>query len=97
MGSEEAKQSYLINEGVTTVPKYFESSPSLLPQRQEQQQNEQGSTTGSSLYNAKDLKQTINVNANFTLDGKVIDSKIIKVVDGMAQNAIDDISSSTGG
>lgn len=39
----------------------------------------------------------INVNATFNLDGQVIDRKIIKVVDGMAQTAIDDISSSNGG
>ena len=53
--------------------------------------------TSNSMYNKGQSKQQINVNANFTLDGQVIDRKIIKVVDGMAQNAIDDISSSTGG
>lgn len=53
--------------------------------------------SGSGLYNKSEMQQPINVNASFTLDGQVIDRKIIKVVDGMAQNAIDDISSSTGG
>ena len=54
--------------------------------------------TSNSIYNrGQQNKQTINVNANFTLDGQVIDRKIVKVVDGMAQNAIDDIASSTGG
>tara|TARA_R110002033_G_scaffold76498_1_gene128169 strand:- start:690 stop:1838 length:1149 start_codon:yes stop_codon:yes gene_type:complete len=53
--------------------------------------------TSNSMYNKGQTQQQINVNANFTLDGQVIDRKIIKVVDGMAQNAIDDISSSTGG
>lgn len=39
--------------------------------------------------------QTINV--NFEMDGEIIDRKVIRVVDGMAQTAIDDISSNTGG
>lgn len=96
-GNDEAEKAYLINNNVDRVPKFFESSPSLLPQRQESQQDSRTQSQGGSLYNASSVKQTINVNANFTLDGKVIDSKIIKVVDGMAQNAIDDISSSNGG
>mgnify|MGYP003624203421 CR=1 FL=1 len=54
--------------------------------------------TSNSMYNkGQSNQQTINVNASFTLDGQIIDRKIVKVVDGMAQNAIDDISSSTGG
>ena len=81
LGNESAEQAYLTNEGVTTVPRYFSN-----------EQPEQRTSNQSS-----EQKQTINVNANFTLDGQVIDRKIATVVDGMAQNAIDDISSSTGG
>lgn len=39
----------------------------------------------------------INLNATFEMDGTVLDRKIIRVVDGMAQTAMDDISSSTRG
>lgn len=95
-GNEEAKQAYMTNEKVDRVAKYFEPSPTILPPRQETQQPSRDSS-GSNLFNKSEMKQTINVNANFTLDGTVIDRKIMKVVDGMAQNAIDDISSSTGG
>jgi hypothetical protein len=42
-------------------------------------------------------QSTINVNASFTLDGKIIDNKIINVVDRMTETAIDEIKSSTGG
>ena len=38
-----------------------------------------------------------NIDVSLNLDGAVIDRRVIKVVDGMAQTAIDDISSSTGG
>ena len=86
----------MTNEKVDRVAKYFEPSPTILPPRQETQEPSRDSS-GSNLFNKSEMKQTINVNANFTLDGTVIDRKIVKVVDGMAQNAIDDISSSTGG
>ena len=42
-------------------------------------------------------KQPIIVKANFTLDGKIIDSKVIKVVGEMADQAIQDLSSTEGG
>jgi hypothetical protein len=41
--------------------------------------------------------QPQNINVTLELDGTVIDRKIIKVVDGMAQTAIDDVASSNGG
>lgn len=40
-------------------------------------------------------RQTIEI--PIMLDGAVIDRKVVSVVDGMAQTAIDDLSSSTGG
>lgn len=56
-----------------------------------------GNSTGSGLYNKSEIAPTINVNATLNLDGQVIDQRTIKVVDGMAQTAIDDIASSTRG
>lgn len=44
-----------------------------------------------------DTQRPIVVKANFTMDGKVIDSKVIKVVGEMADQAIQDLSSSEGG
>lgn len=38
-----------------------------------------------------------NVNISLNLDGSVLDRRTVKIVDGMAQTAIDDISSNTGG
>lgn len=38
-----------------------------------------------------------DINVNMVLDGQVIDRKVITIVDGMAQTAIDDLSTSTGG
>tara|TARA_R110000772_G_scaffold109924_1_gene213285 strand:- start:3186 stop:4469 length:1284 start_codon:yes stop_codon:yes gene_type:complete len=96
LGNDDAKKAYMTNENVNQITPYLESSPTLLQPRQETQQSTVDSS-GSNLFNKSEMKQTINVNANFTLDGQVIDRKIMKVVDGMAQNAIDDISSSTGG
>lgn len=40
---------------------------------------------------------TQNINVSLNLDGQVIDRRVVRVVDGMAQTAIDDISSSTRG
>lgn len=40
---------------------------------------------------------TQNINVNLEMDGNIIERKVIRVVDGMAQTAIDDISSNTGG
>lgn len=40
---------------------------------------------------------TQNINVSLNLDGAVIDRRVVRVVDGMAQTAIDDISSSTRG
>lgn len=40
---------------------------------------------------------TQNINVELTLDGEVINRQVVKVVDNMAQTAIDDIASSTGG
>ena len=42
-------------------------------------------------------KPPIIIKANFTMDGKVIDSKVIKVVGEMADQAIQDLSSTEGG
>jgi hypothetical protein len=88
LGNENARNAYLINEGVNSRPSFMSV---------DRQAPAEGVSAGSRLYDRSELKQPINVNASFTLDGQVIDRKIIKVVDGMAQNAIDDISSSTGG
>ena len=38
-----------------------------------------------------------NINVRLELDGQVLDNRTIRVVDGMAQTAIDDLTSSTGG
>lgn len=40
---------------------------------------------------------TQNINVSLNLDGAVIDRRVVRVVDGMAQTAMDDISSSTRG
>lgn len=40
---------------------------------------------------------TQNINVSLNLDGQVIDRRVVRVVDGMAQTAMDDISSSTRG
>lgn len=40
---------------------------------------------------------TQNINVSLELDGNVIDRRVVRVVDGMAQTAIDDLTSSTGG
>ena len=90
LGNENAENAILINEGANTSPSFLEWSGYA----------DKGTLydKSNSIYNrGQQNKQTINVNANFTLDGQVIDRKIVKVVDGMAQNAIDDIASSTGG
>src|SRR5690606_16165618 len=42
-------------------------------------------------------RSTQNINVSLNLDGAVIDRRVVRVVDGMAQTAIDDISSSTRG
>lgn len=52
------------------------------------------STGGTSTPSAP---QRQNINVTLELDGSVIDRRVVTVVDGMAQTAIDDISSSTGG
>ena len=41
--------------------------------------------------------QRQDINVTLELDGQVIDRKVVTVVDGMAQTAIDDLSTSTGG
>lgn len=38
-----------------------------------------------------------NINLTLQLDGQVLDKRTVRVVDGMAQTAIDDLTSSTGG
>lgn len=90
-GNEKAEQAYLLNEGVTQVPKYFHEYSSAAPTPMTRQSYSGG------LYNRQEMQRTINVNATLNLDGQVVDNKIIKVVDGMAQNAIDDIESSVEG
>ena len=41
--------------------------------------------------------QAQNINVTLQLDGQMLDNRTIRVVDGMAQTAIDDLASSTGG
>lgn len=45
----------------------------------------------------RSLKQTQNINVTLELDGKVIDKRVINVVDEMSQTTIDDLASSEGG
>ena len=44
---------------------------------------------------APPLTQTIVIPVE--IDGSVIDRKVVKIIDGMAQNAIEDITSSNAG
>lgn len=72
--------------------------PEILQQNRPVEPTSRGSSNvGSGLYNKSEIAPTINVNATLNLDGQVIDQRTIKVVDGMAQTAIDDIASSTRG
>lgn len=60
----------------------------LMPEDQPKPSGGRAMNTGSAV---------INLNATFEMDGTVLDRKIIRVVDGMAQTAMDDIASSTRG
>ena len=45
----------------------------------------------------QDAARMQNINVTLQLDGQMLDNRTIRVVDGMAQTAIDDLASSTGG
>lgn len=76
----------------------LKANPTMLPSSfftDKRDQEKENSRNTSTKDNEK--SPTINVNATLNLDGQVIDQRTIKVVDGMAQTAIDDIASSTRG
>jgi len=64
---------------------------------EDRENSEQESKNQTVKSQRSDTSQTINLNASFSIDGSIIDRKIIKVVDGLARTAIDDLSSSTRG
>lgn len=74
----------------TVVPSgtFLPYNPTMIPSSRDVPTAPQLGTPSSS---------TQNINVSLNLDGAVIDRRVLRVVDGMAQTAIDDISSSTRG
>lgn len=83
MDPVEYMQSVNVKEIVnTTRNEYSEQNPA---QSQGQSRMAETKTTN-----------VVQVNATLELDGAVIDRRVYKIVDGMAQTALDDLVSSTG-
>ena len=55
------------------------------------------SVVPSGQFRSGQAPSTQTINVSLEMDGAIIDRKVVKVIDSMAQTAIDDISSSTGG
>lgn len=64
-------------------------NPTMIPQSSDSTTPTPTSSTSGST--------TQNINVSLNLDGQVIDRRVVRVVDGMAQTAMDDIASSTRG
>lgn len=62
--------------------------------RPESERSAPASSTTSA--DQKPAPSTQNINVSLNIDGQVIDRRVVKVVDGMAQTALDDLVSSTG-
>ena len=55
------------------------------------------SVVPSGQFRSGQAPSTQTINVSLEMDGAIIDRKVVRVIDSMAQTAIDDISSSTGG
>lgn len=77
--------------GVSTQVQSLQPSSFIAGQAPQEPQRQSSFVAGQA------PQQTQQINVNLELDGSTIDRRTIQVVNGMAQTAIDDLASSTGG